>query len=247
VCCQAFELARRFKITDLALESIAAWTRLEELESGPEVALKVIAEALPEARQAGRTDITFNLRLVRARAYFRMGQVELAESEMGLVKSEAESLGYLNQLTYSLAGLVTTAAQGKRWVEAVSYAKQACALAERLGNDVVLGHSLALLCTTELRQLEAGGNASLIHDSIEHGERSVSVLSRLPPTEALILAQGYLAEAWMHSGDFTKAQRLYEATLGLCDSLNLGWLRAAMISELGPRLQVDGLAGAKAN
>ncbi|MGB6443087.1 MAG: AAA family ATPase, partial [Thermoplasmata archaeon] len=172
---EAFDLARRYKITDLALESIAAWSRLEELESGPEVALRVIAEALPEARQAGRVDITFNLRLVRARAYSRMGQVELAASEMELVRSEAESLGYLNQLTYSLAGLAVTSVQGARWAEAMNYSKQACALAERLGNDLVLGHTLAVLSTTELRQAMAGGSPTLVHESIAHGERSVAV------------------------------------------------------------------------
>ena len=236
---EAFDLARRYKITDLALESIAAWSRLEELESGPEVALEVIADALPEARQAGRLDITFNLRLVRARAYLRLGQVDLAESEMELVRSEAESLGYLNQLTYSLAGLATTAIQRARWSEAMSYAKQACALAERLGNDLVLGHTLALLCTTELRQVVGGGTRGLLHDSIEHGERSVGVLGRLPPTEALVLAHAYLAEAWIYSGDNGKAMRHYEISLGLCEKLNLGWLKDILVSEIGAKLHVD--------
>ena len=103
---EAFELGRRYRITNLSLESIAAWSRLEELESGPQVALDIIADALPEARQAGRVDIAFNLRLVRAWAYLRVGQADLAENEMKLVRSEAESLGYLNQLAYSLDGLV---------------------------------------------------------------------------------------------------------------------------------------------
>jgi tetratricopeptide (TPR) repeat protein/DNA-binding MarR family transcriptional regulator len=236
---QAFDLARRFKITDLALESIAAWSRLEELESGPEVALKVIADALPEARQAGRLDITFNLRLVRARAYFQLGQVALAESEIELVRTEAESLGYLNQLTYSLAGLASTAIQRTRWTEAMSYAKQACTLAERLGNDLVLGHSLALLCTAELRQLMAGGGSpTLLRDSIEHGERSVGVLGRLPPTEALVFAQAYLTEAWIFSGDNEKALRHYEIASALCDQLNVGWLKQDLVKEVGSKLHL---------
>jgi tetratricopeptide (TPR) repeat protein/DNA-binding MarR family transcriptional regulator len=239
---EAFELARRYKVTDLALESIAAWSRLEELESGPEVALKVIAEALPEARQAGRVDIAFNLRLARARAYLQLGQVALAGSEMELVRSEAESLGYLNQLTYSLAGLAATAHQRSQWIEAMSYAKQACALAERLGNDLVLGHTLALLCTSELHHVQEGGNASLLNDSIQHGERSVNVLGRLPPTESLILAQGYLAEAWIYSGDDEKAGGHYRIALELCERLNLGWLREIFVSEIGARLQAGGHA-----
>jgi DNA-binding MarR family transcriptional regulator/tetratricopeptide (TPR) repeat protein len=235
---QAFDLARRFKITDLALESIAAWSRLEELESGPEVALKVIADALPEARQAGRLDITFNLRLVRARAYFQLGQVALAESEIELVRTEAESLGYLNQLTYSLAGLASTAIQRTRWAEAMSYAKQACTLAERLGNDLVLGHSLALLCTAELRQLMAGGSQTLLRDSIEHGERSVGVLGRLPPTEALVFAQAYLTEAWIFSGDNEKALRHYQIASDLCDQLNVDWLKQDLVKEVGSKLHL---------
>lgn len=236
---EAFDLARRNKAADIALESIAAWSRLEELESGPEVPLKVIAEAIPEARQAGRMDITFNLRLVRARAYFRLGQVAQAESEMELVRAEAESLGYLNQLTYSLAGLASTAIQGARWSEATNYARQACALAERLGNDLVLGHSLALLCTTELRQVMAGGSSSLLNDSIQHGERSVGVLGRLPPAEGLVFAQGYLAEAWIFSGDKEKALRHYEIAIGICDKLNLTSLREHMVAEVGRKLNID--------
>src|SRR5580658_6523150 len=237
---EAFELARRFKITDLALESIAAWSRLEELESGPEVALRVIADALPEARQAGRVDITFNLRLVRARAYFRMGQVDLAESEMKLVRSEAESLGYLNQLTYSLDGLAATSIQAARWSEAMTYAKEACSLAERLGNDLVLGHTLALLCTAELRQAASGGSPTLIADSIAHGERSVGVLSRMPPSEALVFAQSYLAEAWIFAGDLEKATRHYDISLEMCDKLNLSWLSEALKSEIGSKLHAAG-------
>jgi tetratricopeptide (TPR) repeat protein/DNA-binding MarR family transcriptional regulator len=229
---EAFELARRYRITDLALESIAAWSRLEELESGPEVALQIITAALPEARQAGRMDIAFNLRLVRARAYFRMGKIDLAESEMKQVRSEAESLGYLNQLAYSLHGLVAASAQGSRWSEAVSYAKQACALAEKLGNDLVLGHTLALLCTSELRQVVEGGDPNLLGESIVHGRRSVEVLNRLAPSEALVYAHGYLAEAYMRAGDRTAASSEYQTSVKICDDLGLGWLKEAIVAEL---------------
>jgi len=233
---QAFDLARRYRITDLALESIAAWSRLQELESGPEQALKVIADALPEARQAGRLDITFNLRLVRARAYLRLGQTSLAESEIDTVRSEAESLGYLNQLAYALSGLATTAIQSERWPDATNYAKQACALAERLGNDLVLGHSLALLCTAELRHVMAGGPSSLLSDSIQHGERSIGVLGRLPLTEALVFAQAYLAEVWHFAGDREKAHKHYESALGLSDQLGIGWIRNDLEREVGAKL-----------
>jgi tetratricopeptide (TPR) repeat protein/DNA-binding MarR family transcriptional regulator len=239
---EAFELARRFKITDLALDSIAAWSRLEELESGPEVALKVIAEALPEARRAGRADIAFNLRLVRARAYVQLGEISLAGSEMELVRSEAESLGYLNQLTYALAGLAATADQQSRYSEAMAFAKQACSLAERLGNDLVLGHSLALLCNSELHSVLFGGDVALLHDAVQHGERSVLLLSRLPPSESLILAHSYVAEALIRLDDKTKAHAHFQTALDLSGTLNLGWLRDMIVSELGARVQT-GAAG----
>jgi tetratricopeptide (TPR) repeat protein/DNA-binding MarR family transcriptional regulator len=234
---ESFELARKYRVPDLALESIAAWSRLEEFESGPEVVVQVIAAALPEARQAGRLDIAFNLRLIRARAYFRMGQVDAAESEMKLVRAEAESLGYLNQLNYSLNGLVATAIQRERWTDAVTYAKQACSLAERLGNDLVLGHTLALLCTAELRQSWTGGSPKLLEDSIHHGERSVELLARLPPTEAIVYARSYLSEAWLYGGNREKAAQEYKLALDLCDKLNLGWLKVAIVSELGVKFE----------
>jgi DNA-binding MarR family transcriptional regulator/tetratricopeptide (TPR) repeat protein len=232
---ESFELGRRYKITDLALESIAAWSRLEELESGPDLAIKVVTDALPEARQAGRMDVVFNLRLVRSRAYFRLGQVELAESEMKLVRAEAESLGYLSPLAYALSGLAAAAFQGSRWTEGSSFAKQACILAERVGNDLVLGHTLALLCSSELRQAGAGGGPSLIQESIRHGERSVEVLARMPPSEALVLAHCYLTEAFLAAGNRPEAGRHYEVAVGTCDKMNLARLKDLVVTELGAK------------
>lgn len=234
---EAYELARRFKITDLALESIAAWSRLEDLESGPEVSLRVAAQGLPEARQAGRVDVAFNLRLVRARAYFRLGQVSMAESEMKLVRSEADSLGYLNQLCYALDGLVSVASEGGRLKEAASYAKQSCALAERLGNDVVLGHSLAQLCSVEGRLAVETHDTELLQDSIEHGKRSLEVLNRLPPSEVLVFAHGYLAEVYLSAAELGKAKTSYRTALELSDKMDLGWVRDLLSTELGPKLE----------
>jgi hypothetical protein len=241
---EAYELARRYKITDLALESIATWSRLEDLESGPEVALKITTEALPEARQAGRIDIAFNLRLVRARAYFRMGQVSLAESEIKLVRAEAESLGYLIQLCYALDGLVAAAAQSGRLKEAASYAKQSSSLAERLGNDVVLGHSLAQLCSIEGKLATEENSADMLADAIVHGKRSLEVLGRLPPSEVLVFAHSYLSEVYLMVADSSKAKASYKTALDLCDRLGLDWLKEVIASELGAKLR-DSIAGAK--
>jgi DNA-binding MarR family transcriptional regulator len=242
---EAYEAARRFKITDLALESIAAWSRMEDVESGPEDALRIAGGALTEARQAGRMDIAFNLRLHMARAYFRMGQYSLAESEIKLVRAEAESLGYLNQLCYALDGLVAPSVQAGRLNEAASYARQAWALAERLGNDIVLGHSLAQLCSIEGRLAQSEGRPDLLQDSIAHGRRGLEVLGRLPPSELLVFAHGYLAEVYLLANDVSKSRASYQAALEICESLGLSYLRDMLGAELGSKLN-EAIASAKA-
>jgi DNA-binding MarR family transcriptional regulator/tetratricopeptide (TPR) repeat protein len=234
----AFELARRYKVTDLALESIAAWSRLAEIQSGPDVGLPIIAEALPEARKAGRMDIVFNLLLVRSRAYTEAGRRDLAESEMKAIRSEAESLGYLNQLAYTLSGLASMAVEGSRWGEAIGYAKQAGALAERLGNDLVLGHTLSVLCDAEYRQVFFGGDRALLNEAVAHGERGVEVLGRLPPSDSLVLAHGYLAEVYAFRTEPEPAMSHYQTALALADQLELTWLKERVIQEVGPLVGV---------
>ncbi|HLN50468.1 MAG TPA: AAA family ATPase, partial [Thermoplasmata archaeon] len=127
---EAFDVCRKIRARDLALESVAGWSRLAEIHSGPEGTPRLIADALPEARQAGRMDIAFNLQIVRARAYVRLGQFQLAEVEMRTIRSEAESLGYMSQLTYALSGLASLAIDTENWGGAVDFARQACVLAE---------------------------------------------------------------------------------------------------------------------
>ena len=233
---EAFEVARRFRLTDLALESIAAWSRLAELQSGPDVALRIISEALPEARAAGRMDIAFNLQLVRARAYAETGRERLAEDEIKSIRSEAEALGYLNQLTYTLSGLTAMAIEGRRWGEAVGYAKQASALAERLGNDLVLGHTLALLCTTEFRQAYAGGSPQLVQEAIAHGVRSVRILGELPPSDSLVLAHAYLSEVYTFAHEIDSARAEYDAAIRTADHLGLAWLKTQISGEVEAKL-----------
>lgn len=236
---ETFELARRYRIADLALEGIAGWSRLEELEGGSEPALRVIETALPEANQAGRADIALNLRLIRAHAYLRMGREHDAAEEMRLVRSEAESLGYLNQLTYSLSGLAAAASQESRFSEAITYAKQACTLAERLRNDLVLGHTLGLLSAAETQEAtKPHGNRELLRDSTVHGERSVQILTRLPPSDSLGLAHAYLAEAYLASGNLSGAVDQYWQSLRTLESLKLFWLRDTVQNEVGPRLGI---------
>ncbi|MCI4335645.1 MAG: AAA family ATPase [Thermoplasmata archaeon] len=226
---QAFELAKRARVGDLALEGVAAWSRLASLGGDREAALSVVAEGLSDARQSGRLDIVFNLLLVRARAYAETGQKELAESEMRLLRAEAESLGYLSQLTYTLSGLSAMAVEGERWSEAVAYARQASALAERLGNDTVLGHTLAVQCAGELRQ-------GVVDDARIHGERAVAVLSRLPPSDSLVLARAYLTEVYLQLKEGAKARQEYDAALELAVKMGMNWWRDRIEAEMGEKV-----------
>lgn len=227
---QAFELANKARISDLALEGVASWSRLASLGGDREAALGVVAEGLPDARKSGRLDIVFNLLLVRARAYAETGEKELAENEMRMIRSEAESLGYLYPLTLTLSGLSAMAVEGERWSEAVSYARQASALAERLGNETVLGHTLAIQCAGYLRQ-------GMVEDARLHGERAVAVLSRHPPTDSLPLAHAYLAEVYLELSDLEKARTQYAAALELAEKMGMTWWKERLEAEIRDKLR----------
>ncbi|HZY92464.1 MAG TPA: AAA family ATPase [Thermoplasmata archaeon] len=231
----AFELAKRARVPDLALEGVAAWSRLASLGGDREAALDVVAQGLTDARQSGRLDIVFNLLLVRARAFAETGQKERAETEMRLIRSEAEALGYLSQLTYTLSGLSAMAVEGERWNEAITYARQASALAERLGNDTVLGHTLAVLCAGEHRQ-------GFLEDARNHGERAVAVLSRLPPSDSLMLAHAYLTEVYVTLKDLDKARVQYQLARDLAERMGMTWWKQKIESEIGEKLGVTATA-----
>ena len=227
---EVFDQARRYKITDLALESIAGWSRLASLGGRREEALRVVAEALPDARQSGRLDIVFNLMLVRARVYSEYGRGVEAETEMRSIRTEAEALGYLYQLTYTLSGLAAMNAEAQRWKESLGYSRQAIQLAERLGNDTVLGHTLAIQGSSERSQ-------GMLAEAREHGERAVSILSRLPPSDSLVFARGYLSETYSMLGMAEEARASYEAALELCDRMGMGTLRGLLEKEIGAKLR----------
>jgi len=199
----------------------------------------LIADALPEARLAGRMDVAFNLQLVRARAYTELGQHQLAEVELRSIRTEAETLGYMSQLTYAMSGLASLATDAGRWAEASGYAKQASVLAERLGNDFVLGHTLAVLCSAENRQAQSVGpkeSATLIQEAIAHGERSLEVLSKLPPSDSLVLANTYLSEAHAYRKDWATATKYYERAAELADRLHIAWLKQVIETDVRPKI-----------
>jgi tetratricopeptide (TPR) repeat protein/DNA-binding MarR family transcriptional regulator len=233
---RAFELARKGHAPDLALECVVAWSSLAEPSSGPDAALQVVEKALPDARQAGRFDIVFNLLQIRARAYFDMGRDDLAAIEMETVRAEAESLGYLTQLAYTLSGLAGVAIGRSKWGEATAYAKQASAMAERLGDDMVLGHTLALQCASEVRQADNGGDPGLLDEALTHGTRSIEILSRLPPGDSLVLAHSYLTELYLSRREPAEAKSHYETALDLAGSLGFGYLKELLLKEFGVKV-----------
>lgn len=226
---QEFEMATSGRVPDLALEGVAAWSRLAWIGGDREGALSVVAQGLADARKSGRLDIVFNLLLVRARAYAETGQKGLAENEMRLIRTEAESLGYLGPLTVTLSGLSAMAVEGERWSEAVAFGRQASALAERLGNDSVLGHTLAIQCAGYLRQ-------GMIQDARLHGERAVAVLSRLPPTDSLPLAHAYLAEVYLELNEVEKARAQYTSAHELAEKMGMSWWKERLESEIRDKL-----------
>ncbi len=232
---QVFEFAKSSRVADLSLESIAAWSRTAFLGGNREVALSVVGEALPGARASGRLDIVFGLLLVRARAYAEIGEREQAEAEMRIIRTEAEALGYLNQLTYTLSGLAAMAVEAQRWGDVVNYARQASALAERLGNDLVYGHTLAIQCSGELRQ-------GRIEEARLHGEQGVSILSRLPPSDSLMIAHAYLSEVYLELRDLERARVHFDSAYRLADSMGIAWWKSQLERELKGRL--DGVPGA---
>ncbi|MCI4327592.1 MAG: tetratricopeptide repeat protein [Thermoplasmata archaeon] len=223
---ETFDFARRSRLPDLELEAVAAWSRLAAMGGDHEAALRVVAQGLPEARQAGRIDIVLHLLLVRARSYAETGRREIAEQEMQAMRVEAESLGYLGQLAYTLSGLAAMATEAGRWAEGISYARQASNLAERLGNDLVLGHTLGLMASGETRQ-------GLFQEAIQHAERSVTVLRRLPASDSLAISIAYLSEAYLASGELTLGKRYYTESLRVADSLGMPQWRESIERELG--------------
>jgi len=158
---------------------------------------------------------------------------------MRTIRTEAEALGYMSQLTYAYSGLASLATDKGRWGEAVNYAKQASALAERLGNDFVLGHTLAVLCASENRQAQLGNvpdPRGLARDAIMHGERSLEVLEKLPPSDSLVLANTFLSEAYADQHEWGKATQYYAKALELLDHLQLPWLKEKIVADLGPKI-----------
>ena len=226
---KAFQLARRFRHSDVALQSVASWTKLATYRGDQQAALRTVDEMLPDARRSQHMDIVFTLLFTRARAFAELGKLDLAETALLEIKSESEALGYLGQLALALSGLAAMASEAGNWTEALTYAKQASALAERLGHDTILAHTLAVMCWAERKQ-------GRLEEAQHHGERSLAVLARLPPSDTSVLAHSYLAEVFVALNDLVRARVEYDTALTLARTLGTDWLRATIEKEMATSL-----------
>jgi tetratricopeptide (TPR) repeat protein/DNA-binding MarR family transcriptional regulator len=222
---KAFQLARRFHHADVALQSVATWTKLATYRGDQQAALRTVDEMLPEARQSQHMDIVFTLLFTRARAFAELGKPELAEAALLEIKAESEALGYLGQLALASSGLAAMASEAGNWTQALSYAKQASALAERLGHDTILAHTLAIMCWAERRQ-------GRLQDAKADGERSLSVLTRLPPSDTSVIAHSYLALVYIDLQDRERAKNEYKEALRLAKVLGTDWLHSIIEKEM---------------
>ena len=229
VCYKAFELARRFRHSEVALQSVANWTRLATFRGDQQAALRTVDEMLPDARRSQHMDIVFTLLFTRARAFAELGKLDQAEAALLEIKAESEALGYLGQLALALSGLAAVASESENWTGVLSYAKQASALAERLGHDAILAHTLAVMCNTERKQ-------GRLDEARRDGERSLAVLARLPPSDTSVLAHSYLAEVFVGMKDVARARAEYEQALSIARALGTDWLRASIEKEMADSL-----------
>jgi tetratricopeptide (TPR) repeat protein/DNA-binding MarR family transcriptional regulator len=245
---EVFETAQRLHLVDLELESIQRWSRLATIGGDRVTALRVIDEALPEAREAGRLDIVLNLLLTRSRAYSEIGQLGNAKADLSQVRDEAETSGYLYFLASANSGLCAVSAEAHQWREATTFGRQACGQAERLGNDTLLGHSLGLLCGCAYREAASpetspADRVRLLDEALAYGQRGINILEKLPPSDSLVLIQSYLAELYIESGLAKEAQEHLDEANRIASALGMTWYKERMDSEIRPRLEAISTPG----
>ena len=230
----SFEQAQKDRVADIALESLARWSRQASIGGDHAVALRMVEQGLPEARKSGEMELVFNLLLVRARAYQETGNPDLADLEMRKIRAETEAMGHLNELIYTLSGLMAMTMEAGKWEEAGEFARETIGLAERLGNETVLGHTLGTLAAGELRQ-------GKLAQAREHAERAVLVLGRLPASDSLVLARSYLTEVYTAMGEAGLARTEYRAAVQLATSMGMKWWVDQMETEF--KSKIDTLEG----
>ncbi|MCI4364056.1 MAG: hypothetical protein L3K13_07145 [Thermoplasmata archaeon] len=225
---EVFIQAKRVHHDDLALEALARWARVAPVGGDPIARTRLIEEGIVDARNSGRVDILFALMSHRARMNIEARNLDAAEIDLVLIRKECEALGYLSQLVYTLSGFVALCADTGRWAEMDSYASETIEIARRLGNELVVGHTLAVQCNGKLQQRDLAGAVSV-------GEQSVSVLERLPLSESLLFAHGALADAYADWGKLPEGRAHYDQAIQLADRLGLGSWKVTLASEVGKK------------
>lgn len=227
---QTFENASRSGQQDVALEALARWSRLASMTSSePEAILAMIENGIPAARSTGRMDVVFALMSVRARIYAETHQPQLAMAETHRIRSESEALGFLSQLVYALSGLSAMAAELGNWEDGISYARQAAELSEKLGNQLIFGHTLALQCNFF-------GRVGRYQEAVRFGKSAIGILEELTPSDSLPIAHAYLAEVYCNIGDFSEARRHYEIAVAVFGTLGMTTWKDRFVAEIGPKL-----------
>lgn len=222
---EVFTQARRHRQDDLALEALARWSGLASLGGNREEAMRLVEAGIPEARNSGRVDILFRLLMLRARNFHELGDLGSAEEELLRIRTEFEALGYLSQVVYALSGLVGLYADRERWAEMDEVAERTIDIAGRVGNDLVLGHTLALQCNGKVRQGDPGAATAL-------GERGIAILERLPISDSLALAHAFLGGALADSGRLPESKKHYEEAIHLAERLEMPWWKESITQEM---------------
>jgi hypothetical protein len=93
-----------------------------------------------------------------------------------------------------------------------------------------------MLCSSEFRQVDQGGDVRLIDESLTHGLRSIEVLDRLPPSDSAALAHAYLVEVYLYKGMINEARIHYAIASDVADKLRLHWLRDRLAAEYQSRI-----------
>jgi hypothetical protein len=75
-----------------------------------------------------------------------------------------------------------------------------------------------------------------VKDAIVHGERSLEVLAKLPPSDSLVLAHTYLSEVYADQHDRERASQYYNKAMELVNQLQLPWLKEKILIELKPKI-----------
>ena len=76
----------------------------------------------------------------------------------------------------------------------------------------------------------------LLDEALSHGMRSIEVLSRLPPSDSIVLAHAYLCEVYLYRKLTAEAREHFDRAIVYAEELRLGWLKERLTEELGPKL-----------